>query len=131
MKSRIITAPQIILSYGLNDLQIKKLDDITSKTDVKHKIVGACDAGQKIGFLCGLKGFERIESSEGAASDEQCLVFSGIQRKSIDSLLKELRDKEISVPLKAMVTPSNRSWSLTQLIAELKREHETLTGRKN
>ena len=130
MKSRIIVAKPVIISYGLSVEQSDKLSGIAQKLNISHKAAAADEAGEKIGYLCGFRGFERSENAE-VLEGKQCLMFSGIQRKELDVLLGELRAAGISVPLKAMVTPSNQSWTLSALITELEKEHEFMTRRKN
>lgn len=130
MKSRIVVAPQIVLSLGLNEEQSEKLNTIADKLGVKHKPVPQESCNQKIGYLCGFRGFEKSDTEPENPTEEQCLVFSGIQQKNMSLLLKELKSSGIYVPLKAMVTPSNQSWTLSDLVKELKKEHEYMTGRR-
>ena len=130
MKSRIKLAEQIILSYGIDKEEIDKINQIASKFNVKHKTVSKENLNEKIGFLCEFKSFEKSDEVNANECNEKCLVFSGILQKNISSLLKELKINGINIPLKAMVTPSNQSWSLFDLIEELKKEHKFMTERK-
>ena len=61
---------------------------------------------------------------------KQCLILSGIQRKNIQHILDEIKSSGLNIPLKAMVTPTNQSWILSDLISELEKEHEYMTNRK-
>ena len=131
MKARTVIAPQIILSFGLNNRQTEQLNSIADKLKIIHKPVAHHKANQKVGFLCGFAGFKEITTPCENIPQEQCLVFSGIQRKNIDTLLKKLKSAELVIPLKAMVTPSNQSWTLSDLITELKKEHKLMTGKEN
>lgn len=130
MKSRIIVAPQIILSYGLNEEEIFKLNHISEKYKATHKIVPPKNLNEKIGYLCDFKGFDKSVDSNISETNEKCLIFSGILQKNISMLLKEFKANGLNIPLKAMVTPSNQSWSLFDLIEELKKEHKFMTERK-
>lgn len=130
MKARIVIAPQLVLSYGLTDEQSKTLDDITAKLNAKHKPVPYENANEKIGWLCEFKGFEKADKPCENPPPEQCLVFSGVDRKTIQPLLSELKSSGLIIPLKAMVTATNQSWTLTALIDELKKEHKMMTERK-
>lgn len=127
MKSRIITAPQQILSYGLDEVQCKIIDSIVNSIGMEHKIIVKEKANEKVGYLCGFRGFSSAKGNCENPPEKQCLIFSGIQRKNIDRLLSELKTNNINVPLKAMVTPSNQSWSLKELIDELEKEHKMMT----
>ena len=83
--------------------------------------------GQQVGYLCGFKGFERSEK-EGEDITDECLIFSGINGRSLDPILKKLREKGAAVELKAIVTAHNQSWNVGELIKELRREHIYMNG---
>ena len=127
MKSRIIAAPQQVLSYGLDETQCMILDAIVKGVGIEHKVIAKEKANEKVGYLCGFKGFSKTGGDCGNPPEKQCLIFSGIQRKSIDRLLSELRASSLNISLKAMVTPSNQSWALKDLIDELEKEHKMMT----
>ena len=71
--------------------------------------------GQQVGYLCGFKGFERSEKVGEDIADE-CLIFSGIDGRSLDPILK------------AIVTAHNQKWNVGELIKELRREHIYMNG---
>ena len=83
--------------------------------------------GQQVGYLCGFKGFVRSEK-EGEDIMDECLIFSGIDGRSLDPILKKLREKGAAVELKAIVTAHNQSWNVGELIKELRREHLHMNG---
>ena len=63
------------------------------------------------------------------APAEPALVLSGFSRQRLDALLAAL--KRSGVPFiahKAMLTPTNVSWTFAQLCEELSREHQAVTG---
>ena len=130
MRSRIITVSPLVLSYGLDSEQAKKLDSAAVKLGITHKPLPHESKDETIGYLCGFRGFEKSDSPSDQLLDKQCLVMSGIQRKQLDTLLKELKSAGLFIPLKAMVTPSNQSWKLIDLVNELQKEHEFMTKRK-
>ena len=49
---------------------------------------------------------------------------------SLDAALAALRGAKLSVPCKAVLTASNRGWTLDALIGELLREHEAMHKRE-
>ena len=53
---------------------------------------------------------------------------AGIDGRSLDPILKKLREKEATVKLKAMVTVHNQKWKVGELIKELRREHIYMNG---
>ena len=44
-------------------------------------------------------------------------------------MLAYLRKEKIQIPLKAVLTPTNRHWNSLELYAEIKKEHEQMAGR--
>ena len=84
-----------------------------------------------MGHLFGLKGFAAREEGEAvpAALAEPAMVLSGFSRQRLDALLAAM--KRAGVPFiahKAMLTPTNVSWTFAQLCEELSREHQAVTG---
>lgn len=126
MKARIINPiPESVIVYktGDNFNGIKKIAD-----RLNMKTIAAADdqAGEQVGFLAGYGGFSSNGSSE--EFPEGCLIFSAVTGKKLDLFLAELRKSGISVPYKAVVTASNQSWTLSNLIKELIKEREQLGG---
>lgn len=50
------------------------------------------------------------------------LLFCGLREKRLDKLLFELRREEAAVDYKAILTSTNRTWTLRHLYLELERE---------
>ena len=72
------------------------------------------------------------ESEEGVAIPEdakavtkEAIVLCGFDRSAAGELLEAIkRGKLKHVPLKAMLTPNNISWTLRTVLYELNEEHE-------
>lgn len=85
------------------------------------------DIEQKVGYLAGLKGFKRIDTSDGVPFNEEVLILQNVQGRLLDLLLRQFREDEIEpVKLKAVVTPFNSLWSLRRLCDTIKKEHGLL-----
>ena len=57
----------------------------------------------------------------------ELLLFSGLKDKTLDRFLKRFRAEGIApVPLKAVVTPFNCTWTLYELTQQLQRERAVL-----
>lgn len=98
---------------------------------VRVRPVAPEQMGETVGHLFGLKGFAAREGAEPvpAAPAEPALVLSGFSRQRLDALLTAM--KRAGVPFiahKAMLTPTNVSWTFAQLCEELSREHQAVTG---
>lgn len=53
---------------------------------------------------------------------ESLLVMCGLSDKRMDKLLFELRHSNIRLDYKAVPTPTNRSWNISRLFFDLRRE---------
>ena len=62
--------------------------------------------------------------------DDEMLVMYGFTEDRLDEFLARMRRARTGhVALKAVITPTNSSWNGHELYAELKKEHEALSGR--
>lgn len=57
---------------------------------------------------------------------EPMLVMSGLDSEDIDEVLAVLKRNQIRIDLKAVVTPTNQSWTSLQLYGELCKEREAM-----
>lgn len=71
-------------------------------------------------------GAEPPADGEAGFSDE-LLLLVGFSSAQMDALFQAFRRSRIpSVALKAVLTPTNRSWTSTQLYRELLQEHQAV-----
>ena len=102
----------VSLCHSLNH-QIKQLDE--------------SDAGRTVGELVGIKGVKGTKSEYSADGDNaklpDCIIFSDVSSQAMDVFLAEYKKRGIEpTHLKAIVTIHNMKWSVSGLIAELKKE---------
>lgn len=64
----------------------------------------------------------RVTTEDPESTEPSLLLFCGLREKRLDKLLFELRREETSVDYKAILTSTNRTWTLRQLYLELERE---------
>ena len=125
MKSRIRSAiPKKIIGINISLQKRDIIEDIAKSENAEAVFFGNEVMGQQVGYLCGFKGFVRSEK-EGEDITDECLIFSGIDGRSLDPILRE---KGAAVELKAIVTAHNQSWNVGELIKELRREHIYMNG---
>lgn len=128
MKSRIRSViPKKIIGINIGEQKRDIIEDIAKSENAEVVFFGGEVSGQQVGYLCGFKGFEKSEK-EGEDVTDECLIFSGIDGRSLDPILKKLREKGAAVELKAIVTAHNQSWNVEELIKELRREHIHMNG---
>lgn len=128
MKSRIRSViPKKIIGINISSQKRDVITEIAKSENAEAEFFGSEVSAQQVGYLCGFKGFERSEKVGEDIADE-CLIFSGIDGRSLDPILKKLREKGAAVELKAIVTAHNQSWNVGELIKELRREHLHMNG---
>ena len=128
MKSRIIpTIPETILSYNIGE-KAEKLEEAASYLNMKHVPIPENKAGETVGFLAGYSGF--TSNGTEISAEGECIIFSGITSKRLDQLLKAMRDRELDIPLKAVVTQHNQSQSIEWLLRELAKERKSIEEQK-
>ena len=128
MKSRIRSViTKKIIGINIGEQKRDVISKIAKSENAEAEFFGSEVSAQQVGYLCGFKGFERSEKVGEDIADE-CLIFSGIDGRSLDPILKKLREKEATVKLKAMVTVHNQKWKVGELIKELRREHIYMNG---
>ena len=116
MKSRIRSAiTKKIIGINISSQKRDIIEDIAKSENAEAVFFDNEIMGQQVGYLCGFKGFVRSEKE-------------GIDGRSLDPILKKLREKEATVKLKAMVTVHNQKWKVSELIKELRREHIYMNG---
>lgn len=126
MKSRIInSAGGRIIAYK-QQKNLGTLKTIAEKLGMRLVAADDDDAETQLGYFAGFEGFAKSEKMGEA--ENGCVIFSGLSGKQIDLVIAELRKAEVVIPLKAVLTPSNQSWSIKKLTAELAKERSQLGG---
>lgn len=109
----------ISLCHSLNH-QIKQFDE--------------ADAGSTVGELAGIKGVKGGKTVDSTSGENvklpDCIIFSDVSSSAMDVFLAEYKKRGIEpTHLKAIVTVHNMKWSVSELIAELKKEQITIMMR--
>ncbi len=97
------------------------------------KPVDGSQAGCTVGFLCGIPGASAAATLQylDSAAYPAALILNGLDRKQLDGFLRQLREGGVTIPLKAMVTPTNQAWTLAALLEELVRERDAIARQKS
>ena len=56
------------------------------------------------------------------------LVLANFKEKDLDTLLDLMKQAQVNILLKAVVTPSNKNWVFGDLLAHLSEEHASFTA---
>ena len=115
----------MLLAVNLSEDKVAKLRDIMKTHGGDVKTVGGECGGQQLGYLLGFTGFK--ESDKAQSVTQEFVVFSGIDGKELNEMLRQMRENDASVALKAICTAYNQRWTLAQLASELEQEHKAMT----
>ena len=129
MKARIRPLAPCALVWNYPDTEpgFAALADACRAEGLALTPVTPADTGRTIASLCGGPGAASAPAIE--ANYPAALIMNGLDRARLDSFLTRLRAGGVSIPLKAMVTPTNQSWTLAALLAELEQEREAFAAR--
>lgn len=116
---------------GIPARQTALMKSVFVRMGVRIRNVGLEDVNQTVGYLAGLKGFERQEAGEAGALPvipEQVLVLKGFSGGRLDLLLSSLRRAGVpKIDLKAVLTEQNSGWTFYRLYEEIRAEHASMT----
>lgn len=117
---------KIILLFEIKKEKRSPIDDICRKFGIRAVKVQPKDYGQQLGYLAGIKGFNRKQDLyKGAPFPAEMLVFSGMDTQQVDLFLDEYKKCGLEpVGLKAVLTQHNVFWNPQALFGELLREHK-------
>ena len=93
--------------------------------------VAPADAGKTVAQLLGeveVKAPRTLVLEPGAYPP--ALVLANFRDKDVDTLLDLMRQAQVTIPLKAVVTPANRNWMFADLLAHLQEEHTAFSAAK-
>ena len=119
-----------VLLYNFSEDELPKVRRVLLPLKFTVKNVEPESADLPVGYLAGLTD-EGLPVEEKAEKAGKLLVMGGFLNSDIDKLLAAMRKTGFSKDvLKAVITPTNASWSGAQLYSEILREHEVMTGKK-
>ena len=121
-------AVETVLMYNCDGEQWAKLRQIFLMLRVRIRPVEADQYGLTLEDLLG-------RSEEKAPVEEEfsdpMLVFCNLPHEKLDHLLTAMGRAGLPrIALKAMLTPTNRTWTSQQLWNELRREHEAMQAQR-
>ena len=116
---------------GIPARQTALMKSVFVRMGVRIRNVGPEDVNQTVGYLAGLKGFERQEAEtagELPVIPEQVLVLKGFSGGRLDQLLASLRRAGVpKIDLKAVLTEQHSGWTFYRLYEEIRAEHASMT----
>ena len=109
--------------YGFGDEE-QTLCEILEGQGITPVVVTPENMGQQVGCLCGFKGYRHKDRQPRDLPQGYAMIlFEGLSREDLEVALKAIRTGGVTTrSLKAMVTPTNRNWTLDALLWEIHEE---------
>lgn len=125
MSEQLKTAPAIILVYGAteNDRRVIFMKEGETYLNYRLRLV---DKGETEATIEALVRSEQPAIVDVDPEAPGLLLFSGMEDQVMRQLLGALRDNQVRFELKAIVTETNRDWTLAALLSELNEEHQLM-----
>lgn len=131
MKARMIPSrPEMALLYRLDEsapegAEIRRL---LSQYQISVRVIPEGSLGQTV---AAFSEKEAPVPGDGTPYAGAVMLFSGVEPKKQQAVLRALRDCGAGrSAIKAVVTPSNLSWTFEKLFAELAEEHARMTAQR-
>lgn len=122
------TVPKkIVLLYNLGEDTSKgtKLAEIFNELDIEIKNITTDMLGEKVGYLAELDGYTESETKyEGDAPDTQFMLMCNLGEALLDKVLAAMRENNVTVNHKAILTMYNRDSQFYELIGDIESEHK-------
>lgn len=67
-----------------------------------------------------------IPTADNKLPSDSILIFCDLSEKHLNRMLFELKSRKVQIDLKAILTPTNRRWTLRQLHDELEQERASI-----
>lgn len=127
---RIPSQPETALLYRLDEAEREgaEIRRILAQYQISARALPAESLGQTVAaFLEQAAAVPGAEAPYAGA----VMLFSGVEAKKQQSLLQALRREGLGrAAIKAVVTPTNRSWTFEKLFAQLAEEHARMTAQR-
>ncbi len=118
----------MVLAWNLSVGDRGILDGMAPAFGMKVQVVSPADAGQTVAQLLGevpLTAPRTLVLEPDAYPS--AIVLANFRSRDVDTLLDLLKNAQVNIPLKAIVTPTNRHWVFGDLLAHLEEEHRAFT----
>lgn len=116
----------VILIYGLSGMQLLSLTALAKKAGVTCRGI---DDGHTTYTIARLLSDQDLTPAPSAPLGGKFALLHGFDGR--EQLAAALINQVSGGVIKAIHTPHNDGWSFASLCAELRREHQAMTGKRN
>lgn len=115
--------PEKILLFHAEQRTITKIQKLAENKRIRFICVDSENYHKSLGDLAGIPS-EAVPGEEEILPDTSVMVFCNVTEKHFNKLLFEFRTKGISIDYKAVLTETNRYWTIGHLYPELVKERK-------
>ena len=120
-----------VLLYNIREeARRRKIGAALFRAALPFREVTPEEQGKTLGELLGVPGAAEAAENPGEPFAEEMIVMHGLNPRQFQTFLEALKQQQIRVPLKAVVTEHNIQWSSLRLHSELAVEHRAMTEGK-
>ena len=119
----------LALGWNLSAADRGILEGMAPAFGMKLLPVSTAAAGKTVAQLLGeveVKTSRTLVREPGAYPP--ALVLANFREKDLDTLLDLIKQAQVNIPLKAVITPSNKNWVFGDLLAPLSEEPAAFTA---
>lgn len=119
---------ELILLYHPNpDAVTLRAKGVFFRMKVRLRQIAPDQLHQTVGFLAGTDGCQALSPPDAPpVLSEPVMVLCGFSASRLDTLLKNMRKAQASLPYKAVLTATNKHWPLCELYDELVAERQQI-----
>lgn len=120
---------ETILLFNIQDKKrARDLQMIGMSLRIRVRMIKKEEYLQPIGVLAGMQEPGKVDTAyEGEELADEMMVFAGITGSHLDQILFMMRKKGMKrIDYKAVLTETNRQWTVPELFAELEKEHAAM-----
>ena len=121
----------LVAVYGIDKESPRgqQLQQVVKELGFFLRVVPPEQLNNPVGYVAGQRGYRPAANPfVGEPPAEEFLFLAGFDRRQMNALLEALKEAELSIPLKAMLTPLNGTWTFGQLIEAVAQEHNQLSA---
>ena len=129
MKAHIVREPRCALLWRFDETcpGYEGLAKAARSCGVTLRTVGNPERGGLVGDLCAGKPAPAA-APLAAVPERPALIVSGLSHQTgeLGHFIDLVKESGVDLPLRAMVTPTSKTWTLAQLLLELNQEHDAV-----
>jgi aryl carrier-like protein len=100
----------------------QKINQVARTLKISCAIVSDADYSKTLGAIASGKADSPATPFSGTIPADSLLLFCGLSDKRMDKLLFALKQAQVSVDFKTVLTPTNQNWTVQRLLLEMHKE---------